>query len=69
MKKALERQENLNIKQDEICEVIVDNNKITGVITRLGNRYDAKAVIIAGVLILTVRFMWVTVLIQEDLTM
>ncbi len=48
MKKALERQENLNIKQDEICEVIVDNNKITGVITRLGNRYDAKAVIIAG---------------------
>lgn len=48
MKKALENQENLNIKQDEICEVIVDNNKITGVITRLGNRYDAKAVIIAG---------------------
>lgn len=48
IKKALERQENLNIKQDEICEVIVDNNKITGVITRLGNRYDAKAVIIAG---------------------
>lgn len=48
MKKALENQENLCIKQDEICEIIVDNNKITGVITRLGNRYDAKAVIIAG---------------------
>lgn len=48
MKKALENQENLCIKQDEICEIIVDNNKITGVITRLSNRYDAKAVIIAG---------------------
>ncbi len=48
MKKVLENQENLCIKQDEICEIITKDNQVTGVITRLGNRYDAKAIIIAG---------------------
>ena len=48
MKKCLEQTENLDIKQDEVCEVVAENNHITGIITRLGNRYDAKAVIIAG---------------------
>ena len=48
MKKCLEQTENLDIKQDEVCEVVAENNQITGIITRLGNRYDAKAVIIAG---------------------
>ena len=48
MKKALEQTENLYIKQDEICEILVEDNRVTGVVTRLGNSYNAKAVIIAG---------------------
>ena len=48
MKRVLEQTENLYVKQDEICEVLTEDNKVTGVVTRLGNRYNAKAVIIAG---------------------
>lgn len=48
MKNALEQAENLYIKQDEICEILTENNQVTGVVTRLGNSYTAKAVIIAG---------------------
>lgn len=48
MKRVLEQTENLYVKQDEICEILTEDNKVTGVVTRLGNRYNAKAVIIAG---------------------
>ncbi|WP_124100333.1 tRNA uridine-5-carboxymethylaminomethyl(34) synthesis enzyme MnmG [Ruminococcus sp. Marseille-P6503] len=48
MKQALERCENLRIKQDEICEVTAENGAVTGVVTRLGTQYGAKAVIIAS---------------------
>ncbi|MGL5972163.1 MAG: tRNA uridine-5-carboxymethylaminomethyl(34) synthesis enzyme MnmG [Oscillospiraceae bacterium] len=47
MKQILEKQENLFVKQDEIIEIILDNNKVTGVITKIGSYYTAKAVIIA----------------------
>ena len=48
MKRVLEQTENLYVKQDEICEILTEDNKVTGVVTRLGNSYNAKAVIIAG---------------------
>ncbi len=48
MKQMLEQTENLDIKQDEVCEIKTENKCVTGIVTRLGNSYGAKAVIIAG---------------------
>ena len=48
MKHVLELQENLELKQAQIVEVMVEEGKVTGVGTQLGARYDAKAVIIAS---------------------
>ena len=42
MKKTLEDAENLFIKQGEACEIIVDNNIVTGVKTKQGNTYNCK---------------------------
>ena len=50
MKKTIERQENLYIKQAEIVDIIVDNvenGKVKSIITNIGARYDVDAVIIA----------------------
>lgn len=47
MKKTLEEQKNLDIKMDEVVELLVEDEKITGVVTKLGAKYNAKAVIIA----------------------
>lgn len=47
MKNICEKQENLYVKQAEIAELIVENEKITGVRTSLGAEYSVKAVIIA----------------------
>ena len=39
MKKLLERQENLDLKQAEICQVLFDDNhNVTGVVTHLGTQ-------------------------------
>jgi len=46
MKKTLEDQINLDIKMDEVVELLSNDNKITGVVTKLGAKYTAKAVII-----------------------
>jgi len=46
MKKTLEQQANLFIKQGEIVEVLVADNSVTGVRTKLGAEYGAKAVVI-----------------------
>ena len=48
MKHTLERQENLELKQAQIVSVETENGHVTGVTTRLGAKYDAKAVIIAS---------------------
>ena len=48
MKHALELQENLQLKQGQIVEVLTENGAVTGVKTKLGAIYDAKAVIIAS---------------------
>lgn len=47
MKHTLELQENLQLKQAQIVEITVENGGVTGVITKLGAVYAAKAVIIA----------------------
>ena len=47
MKHALERQENLELKQGQIVRVLTEKGTVTGVVTQLGARYDCKAVIIA----------------------
>ena len=48
MKHVLELQENLELKQAQIVEITVEEGKVTGVITQLGAKYDAQAVIIAS---------------------
>ncbi len=47
MKKTLEAQENLDVKQGEVVELIVDEGRVKGVILKTGAAYHAKAVIIA----------------------
>lgn len=46
MKRALEKQNNLELKQAEITELIIESDKIIGVKTKLGTVYYSKAVII-----------------------
>lgn len=48
MKRILENTDNLSLVQDEAVELTADDDKITGVITALGIKYDAKAVILAS---------------------
>ena len=47
MKHALEKQENLELKQAQVTAVLVEDGHVTGVRTQLGAEYNAKAVIIA----------------------
>lgn len=48
MKHVLENQENLHIKQDEIVDITIENEKITEVITKLGAKYKVKAAIVCS---------------------
>lgn len=47
MKNVCEKQRNLYVKQAEISEIIVENNKLVGIKTSLGAEYSVKAAIIA----------------------
>ena len=47
MKHTLEKQENLRLVQAQIVKILTEDGAVTGVQTRLGGEYDAKAVIIA----------------------
>ncbi len=47
MKRVLEEQENLQIKQIEVTEIITENNKVTGILTKNGAKFNCKAVILA----------------------
>ena len=47
MKSALEAQDDLEVKQDEITEIITENGSVTGVMSRLGVLYRVKAAVIA----------------------
>ena len=48
MKHTLELQENLDVKQAEIVEYIVENNDVKGVKTHIGAVYGAKAVVLCS---------------------
>lgn len=48
MKKAVESQENLDLKQGEVVKILSENGKVTGVQTRIGSKFSAKAVIICS---------------------
>ncbi len=48
MKRRLEEQENLQIKQAEITGILTDNGRVCGVITHTGAKYLSRAVIIAS---------------------
>ena len=48
MKHTLELQENLDVKQGEVIEYIVENNEVKGVKTLTGGVYKAKAVILCS---------------------
>lgn len=48
MKRLLEETPNLSIRQQEIVEVIVENDKVVGVMTNRGAIHHCKAVILAG---------------------
>lgn len=47
IKRILEIQKNLQLKQAEICKILSEDGKVCGVETHLGTQYGCKAVIIA----------------------
>ncbi len=47
MKKTLENQENLHLRQEEITEILVKEGAVRGVVTKTHTCYEAKAVIVA----------------------
>ena len=61
MKKTLENQENLHLIQEEITEIVVEDGKASGVVTRTNTRYGARAVIIA-----TGTFLWGKIFIGDS---
>lgn len=46
MKETLENQENLNVKQIMVTELLVEDSQVKGIVSELGEVYEAKAVII-----------------------
>ncbi len=46
MRKVLENQDHLTIKQAEVCELLSEDHKITGVKTFTGTVYECKAVVL-----------------------
>ena len=47
-RKLLTAQENLDVHQDEAIEILTEGGKVSGVLTRHGSRYDARAIVICG---------------------
>ena len=47
MKKTLENEPNLHIVMDEVVDLLHEDKVVTGVVTKLGCEYNAKAVILA----------------------
>ncbi|QQY79756.1 tRNA uridine 5-carboxymethylaminomethyl modification enzyme [Keratinibaculum paraultunense] len=47
MKKVLENEPNLTLQQGEVIDILVEQNEVKGIITRIGAVYNAKAVILA----------------------
>lgn len=47
MKKTLENESNLDVKQGEVVEIIAEDNKVKGVVLRSGSIYYSKGIILA----------------------
>ena len=47
MKKTIEKQKNLTMKQAEVTDLIVEDGIVRGVVTKTHTYYKAKAVILA----------------------
>ncbi len=47
MKKVLENEENLDLRQGEVVDIDIKDKKVRGVLTRTGAYYGAKAVVLA----------------------
>ena len=47
MKKTLEEQENLFVKQAEIVDIVIEDNKVKSIVTNVGAIYDVDAIILA----------------------
>ena len=47
MKKTIEKTPDLDLKQAEVVDIIVENNRVRGIITRTGAVYRSETVIIA----------------------
>ena len=47
-RKLLTNLPNLDVHQDEAIEILTENNKITGILTRHGSHYDCKAIVLCG---------------------
>ncbi len=48
MRRVLEEQDHLTVKQAEVCRILVDNGRIRGVVTNTGTTYLCKAAIICS---------------------
>ena len=48
MKKTIETQENLDVRQAEVVDLLVENGCVSGVVTKTGGVYRAKSVILAA---------------------
>ncbi len=48
MKHTVELQENLDVRQAEVCEILFEENKVCGVVVHTGATYKCKAAIIAS---------------------
>lgn len=47
MKKVLEDEENLTLRQGEVIDILLDKDEICGILTRTGAVYNCKAVVLA----------------------
>lgn len=47
MKKTIEKQENLDMKQDEVVDLIIEDGKVCGVMTKTHAYYNCKAAVLA----------------------
>ncbi len=47
MKRTIEHQKNLDVLQCEIAEILVDENKVVGVVTSMGEVFTCEAVVVA----------------------
>lgn len=47
MKKVLESEPNLTLQQGEVVDILIDDNKVRGIVTRTGATYYSKTIILA----------------------